>query len=544
MNQSNTPPTPGESLVHRALEFLPALLLSPFIVLFLVVAFGRLTTPFELEWNEGQNSIQAWRFSQGMSLYPEPESGWVPYMYAPFFHQVVGALFWVSGVESLAWGRLVSLLSTVATLIILVILVYHHTRRFSLALLAPGLYASFFAASGFWFDLGRNDSLMIVFTLAGAGLVTHREPKRWHAWAALAFLCLATWTKQPVAPLIGLVSIYALARNTPGSKGAVLVVGAAFLNLLLIYPYLGNPYFFHYVVSNALNHASDFSAFVPSALNFPYDQNPITGGLLLKSSYWAAAWESPPRVWVEVLSATGVWLLVLGVGFLILLPRLKDRKNLLPATLAILLFGWSLWASVGAYTKYGGYNNNWMPFFLCLSALVPVGVWPLFNHSYKCRVLACLGLGCFCVITLITQLYNPFNQLPTAEDYTAHDLLIAELREKHEAGESIWVAHHEWYALKTGHPILYNWDMVRCATYAGDPVPTAFTQAMLKQSTDWILLNSESLEYEWAPVDAELTLLEAYEPAGLVEGSGAMQPVAGARQRPVRWYARKSESLF
>lgn len=534
---------PGESMVHRALEFIPALLLCPFIVLFLIVAFGRLSTPFELEWNEGQNAVQAWRFSQGLSLYPDPESGWVPYMYAPLYHQALGALFFVSQQETLSWGRFISLLATVGTLLGLVEFVYNQSKRLSLGVFSAGLYASFFAASGYWYDLARNDSLMGFFTLIGVSLLMRSSEKNNLVGVALFLLCLGTWTKQPVFPLLVVSAAFALWRQAPQAKRAALIAGIGFANLLVLYPAMGNPFFWHYTVSNALSHASDFSGMLPSSGNYAYSQNPLRSGLVFQPAYWEAALKTPPRIWSEILFPALVWLLALGCCSLTAINPFvfggKTKGCRSAILFGLVIFLWSLWASLGAYTKFGGYNNNWMPFFLTISALLPVACGGLFNHSPRTRVLTSIGLGCCALLHLATQLYNPFQQIPTEADVESYKGLIEELREKAEVGETVWVAHHQWYALKTGHPVLYNWDMVRCATYAGDPVPKAFEEIIKSKTVDWILLNAETLETEWVPLGADRLVYENYTAEGFVEQHRAMIPVAGASQRPTRWYKRK-----
>ncbi len=549
--------TPGglqnrRAFIYTAVEYAPAFLLLPFILLFLFVAFSRLTTPFELEWNEGQTAVQAWRFSQGLSLYPEPESGWVPYMYAPFYHQLMGSLFWITGFEHLAWGRLISLMGTIGTLLFLIEFVFHRTNKLSLGLVSAGLYASFYAASGFWYDLARNDSATWFFALLGVSLCCRKSSKPRHCLVGLFFLCLGTWTKQPVFPLLLLMAVYAIMRGAPLAKAAAFVIGLGFINLLAFYPAFNNPKFWHYVVNNALEHANDYRSLLPSSGNYGFSENPLQNGFILQPDYWEAAAKTPPRIWGEILFPCTALLLALAaivpLSALHSLRKYKSsrdfRSSIIPGVVAIFVLLWSLWASVGAYTKFGGYNNNWMPFFLTLSAIVPLGCGKLYQHSQKASALAACALGCSSVFHLGTQFYNPYEQIPTEEDYISYERLIDELTAKYTEGETVWVPHHQWYARQTGHPVLYNFDMVRCATYAGDPVPQALLAVIAAQSVDWILLNAERPQDEWLPPGTFTPLLEAYAPAHRVEGHQRMIPVAGAPQRPVLWYKQKVDESF
>ncbi|MDX1971390.1 MAG: hypothetical protein SFY68_02555 [Candidatus Sumerlaeia bacterium] len=514
-----------------SLVWLPGVLLSSFIFLFLFVAFSRLTTPFELEWNEGQNAMQALRFSQRMGLYPHPESGWVPYMYAPLYHQVLGICF-IFGGEELAWGRLISMLSTLATLSLLFWCVVEHTGKWSLGLLSAGLYASMYGASGFFFDLVRNDALSIFLGTLGMVLLTRKSPKVMQTVLGLLALVLATWTKQPFLVLLVLMSLWCLWAKRPGAKTAVFLNTALLVNMGLFYPRWENPEFFRYAVWNALSHAKDYSPLSPGSLGLPYDENPLESGRAFTREFWATAIQDPPRVltvgfwplvfWIPLLAA-GLVYLKSGKGWVLILP--------------IILLGWSIWASLGAFLKYGGFNNNWMPFFVVVSGLVPLAVAPLLANRGS-RNLAAMGLGCLSVAHLIVHLYNPVPLLPKAEDYRGYEALMQELREKKEAGESVWVAHHEWYGYKTGHQVFYNWDMVRCATYAGQPVPMCFRELLESNEVDWLLLNADQLKAEWTPMGMDWIVEENFAASNPVALNDSMWPKSGAHQRPRLWYRR------
>jgi hypothetical protein len=514
-----------------AFVWLPGVLLSSFIFLFLFVAFSRLTTPFELEWNEGQNAMQALRFAQGQGLYPYPESGWVPYMYAPLYHQVLG-IFFILGGEELAWGRLISLLSTLATISLLFWFVVEHTGKWSMGLISAGLYASMNGASGFFFDLVRNDALSIFLGTLGMVLLTRKSPKTVETILGLLALVLATWTKQPFLVLLVMMSMWCLRTNRPGAKVAVFLTAALLVNLGLLYPRWENPEFFRYAVWNALNHANDYSPLSAGSLGVAYHENPLVSGRVLTGEFWAATIQDPPRVWSVGLWPLAFWIPLLAVG----LVHLKSGKAW-GLVLPILVLGWSLWASLGAYLKYGGFNNNWMPFFVVACGLVPLAVAPLLELRGS-KILAALGLCCLSVAHLMVHLYNPMPLLPKAEDYRGYEALMQELREKKEAGESVWVAHHEWYGHRAGHPVFYNWDMVRCATYAGQPVPIRFRELLESADVDWLLLNADQLKDEWTPMGIEWIVEENFVPSHPVGLKDSMRPKSGAHQRPRLWYQR------
>jgi 4-amino-4-deoxy-L-arabinose transferase-like glycosyltransferase len=114
-----------------------------FILVFLYVAFSRITYPFELEWMEGATVDHVVRLMQGMDIYVKPTFEFIPYRYTPFY-------YWVSLIPVFILGpgflslRLVSLLATLGCLGIIYLWVYRETNKFLPAIIAAGFYAATF----------------------------------------------------------------------------------------------------------------------------------------------------------------------------------------------------------------------------------------------------------------------------------------------------------------------------------------------------------------------------------------------------------------
>ncbi|MEO6966793.1 MAG: hypothetical protein ABI076_13015, partial [Acidobacteriaceae bacterium] len=214
MSESLVPPEPLSAASHRPLSRHPGswrrwlvvaeaatavLALLP-IVLFLVASLRRLSYPFPLEQLEGSMLLAAERVAHGLPIYVRPNFSFIPYMYAPAYYYVSGWMVRLLGPHFLAL-RLVSLLSTCGSMVILYLLVFFDTpgsrkRRHLAALAGAALYAAAYPWTRQWFDLGRLDSLYILLLLL-ALLCT----RRLHPVLAAVAWTLAFLAKQTIFPV-------------------------------------------------------------------------------------------------------------------------------------------------------------------------------------------------------------------------------------------------------------------------------------------------------------------------------------------------------
>ena len=96
------------------------------------------------------------------ALYGAPSIDFVAYPYPPFYYYAAIPLTSLVGVNLLAL-RLVSLLATLATALIIYALVRHETRRRDLAFVSAGLFFATYRISGAYMDVARIDSLDAAF---------------------------------------------------------------------------------------------------------------------------------------------------------------------------------------------------------------------------------------------------------------------------------------------------------------------------------------------------------------------------------------------
>ncbi|MBI1802400.1 MAG: glycosyltransferase family 39 protein [Chloroflexi bacterium] len=178
-----------------SLERLTTLILCGFILAYGIVALARVAYPFDLDFLEDDNLIEAWRFSQGWPVFVAPNADFVPHAYAPLYMLLSADLFKLSGV-GFSPMRLLSLAATVATAILLGWAGYAISRRSAVALIGPGLFLAGYALTGAQYELARVDSLMLALVIGGTLLgVMGAHSRRAVALSALC-LALAFFSKQ------------------------------------------------------------------------------------------------------------------------------------------------------------------------------------------------------------------------------------------------------------------------------------------------------------------------------------------------------------
>lgn len=188
---------------------------------YLYVAVSRMSFPFALEWVEGSSFVQVSRILAGKPLYVRPSFDFVADIYAPLY-------FYVSAAASLLLGggflplRLVSFLSSLVILFIIADLVRKQSGSTLAGFLGAALFSATFALTGYWFDVGRVDTLTLALLLLSAYLLFMDGPVSCGlGGAALALSCL---TKQTFLALAGVLALFAL---LPPRRNGFIFLGTA-----------------------------------------------------------------------------------------------------------------------------------------------------------------------------------------------------------------------------------------------------------------------------------------------------------------------------
>ena len=222
------------------------------------IAVGRLSYPYELEWNGGAMRDHCARLLQGIPLYIRRRAIGFPGFYTPFYFQLCAAIMRLSGGQPTYLAmRIVSVASTCGIAAVL----FLWTRRLCAereiaeertvgdsplgssraavsqgreeadstvcglsrptvwGICAAGLFFAAYKVTGAWFDIERNDSLFVFLSVAGCCILGRASRSvTLGSLTAAAFgallLSLAVLTKQQgIVFIAGAVAALALTRR-------------------------------------------------------------------------------------------------------------------------------------------------------------------------------------------------------------------------------------------------------------------------------------------------------------------------------------------
>lgn len=221
------------------------------IAVLAIYAALRVPYPFELEWMEGAMVDHAVRVRQGLGLYVEPGPDHVPFLYTPLFFYL-GALLG-GGLQAL---RLLALLATAASALVLLLWVRRATGSARAGLCAAGLFCGGYGYLDSWYDLARNDTLMLALLLAAGWLLATR-PRRPGALAAAVLLAaLAFLAKQTALIWLPALALGAFCLDRRAGLWFALGTAAAIAALTLGHDLLTDGWFTFYVFEMPRQHGS------------------------------------------------------------------------------------------------------------------------------------------------------------------------------------------------------------------------------------------------------------------------------------------------
>jgi 4-amino-4-deoxy-L-arabinose transferase-like glycosyltransferase len=195
------------SQLVRLSRLLLLVIVLGFIGLYISAAVPRLAYPFELESTEGSSLVEIARILDGRPLYVRPSFEFIPLIYTPLYFYVSAAFASVLGVSFLPL-RFVSFAASLISLALIFAIIRREGAGRLPAIIGAGLYAATYALSLGWYDLGRVDSLLVMWLLLAIYLM-RSGTRRGLALAGLT-LSLAWLTKQTSAAAIIVLEVYAL----------------------------------------------------------------------------------------------------------------------------------------------------------------------------------------------------------------------------------------------------------------------------------------------------------------------------------------------
>lgn len=388
------------------------------VVLLARTVLARVSHPYDLEWMEGGMLTHAARVAEGLPLYVQPTTEFIPFIYPPMYPWVVGGLSAMGLPLDYALGRAVSLVGVGLAGGALAMAVRREGGGWLLGAGGAALFFATYPATGAFFDLVRNDGLQV--GLLAASLVACRSG--WIRTAGL-FLTAAFLTKHTAA-LYGVCSLWWLHhhRGRPAARQFVQWSVVPALAATLWLTVASGGLFWTYVIE------------VPSAHPF-----------VAKRFFWTAPKELLTALpWVSVLGAL-VWFSgrrSLGEG-----GRFWVAHGAMAFFLSALMRG-----------HHGGYMNVLMPglWAVSLGGALAVNELRTRHSSMVLRIVTSVVLAW----QLWSAQWQPARYAPTEADVAAGDAVVERLREMEGPILAPW---QPWMPIQAGHPssvaLIALWDI-------------------------------------------------------------------------------------
>ncbi len=472
-----------------------------YVVSFIWVCVSRMGYPFELEWMEGGVLVHVLRVLGGEKLYVKPSLDFIPYIYPPLFYYFAGLISSLLGVQFLSI-RLASVLATIGSCAFIYLFTKRETSSRTYGVIAICFFLSTYAISGAWLDLGRIDSLFLLFTLAAAYHLTVKAG--WFSlFVAGALSFFAFFTKQNglvVGGALGLCSLLVV----KGWKSLVLPITFIVLvsSACLIMNARTQGWFSYYIFELPQYHS-------------------IVWDFLFKTFWWQDTLKHIPIL----VGLAGSWFLF----------QLVDR-NWRTFIINSALLGGALVVSWSGRIHSGGYINVLIPFFAVLGIYASCGLMRLMQQlSLKwCIPLTLLVLVQFCWL-----FYSPSKLIPLEEDERAGNAFIEKIR---SMPGDVFIPDHGYYSVMAGkrsfaQTMAVN-DILRAKEHL---VKDQFYDEMLatfpQRHIDGFILGDAGWHLP------KLTD-QLYENLGPVfEGEEEFWPITGHWPRPTTIYVRKKSVL-
>jgi hypothetical protein len=384
--------------------------------------------PYELEWIGGGMRDHTARVLAGRPLYVAPGAGWFPYEYPPLYFYVSALVVRLTGSSIYCGMRIVSILSTLGCAALIVIWTrqligsQHQTSPAVIRepglpnhdgdtkppllwpLLAAGLFLSAYRLTGAWYDVERLDMLFLFLSLLG--IVWLDAGPRWSVPSAIAF-ALAFFTKQQAVLFIfGGIGALAYRREWRGLRMFAVVCLVACL------------------VPATLLNARTHGWFAYYCFHIPL-ANGIQGQLARQFVLGDLPLYAPMIALVAICLARGT------------------RVGTAPARAAscdAVLIGMTLMGLLGSLLSrahWGGDQNVLIAgyLFLGIAGCVTAGRYER-EHPVAAAPLYCLVLA-----QLLTGVYRPDAQLPSAANRAAGLRHLEAVRQLEREGEVLCLDH-------------------------------------------------------------------------------------------------------
>jgi hypothetical protein len=237
--------------LERTTKWLAVTLGIVFIAVVLTLSIMRLMYPYEIEWMEGAMLDHVVRILAGKPIYSAPTIDFIPWLYPPLYYYAVALVAKIVGIGFFA-GRIVSFISTLITAGLMGWMVHRITQNRVFAFLTIALYFATYHATGYYFDIVRNDAFFTAIIVVLACLPMRLQGGIDAIFAALLFV-VAFLTRQQAVFFLPPLVVWFWLRN---KKSGIIFTSSAIVLTLIA----------HFAIYSATHGWSTFYMFtIPSA---------------------------------------------------------------------------------------------------------------------------------------------------------------------------------------------------------------------------------------------------------------------------------------
>ncbi|HEX3802513.1 MAG TPA: glycosyltransferase family 39 protein [Solirubrobacteraceae bacterium] len=486
------------------------------IAVYIWTALHRLDYPYELNWLEGGGVEIVRRVMQGKSLYTAPTLGYVSYTYTPFYAWVSAAVAEITGIGFLPL-RLVSFASSLVGIGVLWRLTLDATGDRAAGAVAGGLFAASYSLTGWWFDVGRLDSLFVALTLLAFWLGRHAHGMRAGAIVGtVAFL--AFFTKQ-----IGLVAVVPALVWLASRRPRVGIIALGMLAALLA----GST-----VLLDGLTHGWYRYYIVSELAGQPWDPR-VWVGFWIHSLYRHLL----PLDWLAALA------LVASVAVRSRSRGRSDRGRALPAILRRLQarqlgVGYELAAAAGlllaawfSRLHTGGFVNTLMPAYAACGLIGGLAFARLRRLGPVPAILATVLV----LVQLAVLVTLPNDAIPHKSARAAGTELMARLR---MLPGPVLVLAHPWYGTLAGKGSFAQSDAIFEVLRSDDARGSAYLRRELRHALDEYRIQVVVLDHPPPPYLATQLAHEFILQSRQITAT-ILRPPSDLRSGPTFLYVRK-----
>lgn len=237
--------------LERVTKLLSITLGIAFIIVVLTLSIMRLMYPYEIEWMEGAMLDHVVRILADKPIYSAPTIDFIPWLYPPLYYYAVAIVAKIVGLGFFA-GRIVSFISTLITAGLMGWMVQRITKNRLFSFLTIALYFATYHATGYYFDIVRNDAFFTAIIVVLAFLPMSLSGKIGAIVTAILFV-VAFLTRQQAVFFLPPLVVWCWLKDK--KLGVIFTASAIVLTLLA-----------HFVIYSATHGWSTFYMFtIPSA---------------------------------------------------------------------------------------------------------------------------------------------------------------------------------------------------------------------------------------------------------------------------------------